>query len=96
MYKSSYWFEYPGMHMKATTALCASLNDLHGMRVQYKGYPLIQGKVGGYGVLHTPYVYVFWDRIPLRDEKNNDLGRPCALPDNFYLLDVTLTSTGTL
>jgi hypothetical protein len=74
------------MHMKATTVLCVSLDDLQGLRVQYKGYPLIKGVVGGYGVLHTPFVYVYWSYLPMRDENNKPLGCPCALPDNYYLL----------
>lgn len=96
--KGTYWFEYPGMHIKATTTPAASLRDLRGTKVMYweyertgdytfreKNYPLIQGTLGGWGITDTPWIYVFWGRIPMRDEEGKPLGHPYSLPDNFHL-----------
>jgi hypothetical protein len=96
LYRGNYWFEYPGMHVKATTTPCVSLNDLQGTKVHYKDYPIIKGILGGYGVINTPYVYVFWGQVPMKDNLYNfahmtpnagkPLGFPCSLPDNKYLI----------
>lgn len=84
-YKSSYWFEYPGMHVKSNTVLCVSLTDLHGLPVYYEGHPELKGTLGGWGVRDTPYAYVFWGRVPMKDKTGKPLGFPCALPDNYFL-----------
>lgn len=81
-YDAGFWFEYPGIPIKAPSTPCASLNDLYGTKIQYKGEPLIKGIIGGYGIINTPYLYIFWDQIPpIKDEQGKLKGFPCALPN---------------
>lgn len=84
-YKGNYWFEYPGIHLKATTTPCVSLKDLHGTKVRYKNEPLVRGTIMGYGIKNSPYVHVYWSQVPLKDNNGKQLGFPCALPDNNNL-----------
>ena len=95
-YEKGYWFDATYGQIKATSARCVSLNDLNGVKVYYRGYPRVQGVLGGYGVLKTPFVYVFWGQVPMKDtvfnfahstpNKGQPLGFPCALPDNHNLI----------
>ncbi len=64
-YLGNWWLTYPGMHIKATTVPCVSLKDLNGVKVIHKEDKRITGKVagGGWGLINTSYLYVFWDRI---------------------------------
>jgi len=95
-YKGSYWFNSNGISVKADTVRCASLNDLESVRVQYRNEPLVRGIIGGYGVTNTPFVYVFWDRVPMKKgtfnfssytpNNGSQQGFPCALPDAYQLI----------
>jgi len=82
---TTYWFEYPGMHVKALTARCLSLTDLYGTKVSYVGEPLVKGTLGGWGVSNTPYLYVYWGHVPMRDHAGKPLGYHCALPNLYDL-----------
>jgi hypothetical protein len=85
-FKGSYYFDYTGMQIKAITTPCVSLNDINGLPVHYKGHPKIRGIVGGYGVVQTPFIYIFWGRVAMRDDDGNQQGFPCALPDNYNII----------
>ena len=95
-YDRGYWFDAGYGHIKATTARCVSLTDLKGINVYYKNYPKVKGIIGGYGIVKTPFIYVFWGQVPMRDNLYNfshmtpnagkPLGFPCALPDNSNVM----------
>jgi hypothetical protein len=85
LFKCTYWFEYSGIHMKAKTVRCVSLSDIAGTPVYYEGHPEVKGTIREWGVKDTPFVYVYWGRIPMKDKQNKPLGFPCALPDNYFL-----------
>lgn len=84
-YNNAHYFDYPGMQIKSITTPCIALSDLKGTKVRYKGFPMIKGIIQSFGIINTPYIYVFWTHTPMFDEKGNVLGMPCALPDNYYL-----------
>jgi hypothetical protein len=85
-YKGSYYFDYTGMQIKAITTPSISLKDLSGTPVHYRDYPIIKGIAGEFGVANTPYIYIFWTHIPMKDDNGNPLGCPCALPDNYDII----------
>jgi len=92
----AYWLSTGGMSLKATTVHCASLREFDGVRVQYRNESLVRGVMGGYGVTNTPFVYVFWDRVPMKKtvfnfcnstpNKGETQAFPCALPDAYQLI----------
>ena len=70
------------MHIKATTTKCVAISELTDIRVVYKGYDKIRGKIMGHtAVINTPFIYTFWDNIDIK------LPMPCALPDINNLSD---------
>jgi hypothetical protein len=74
--KSTYWFTYPGMHIKAETTRCCKLSDLTGLKVSLIGNPEVIGTLLGHtGIVHTAFAYVFWGRLPSMKHHF-----PCALP----------------
>lgn len=95
VHNGAHWFK-GGTSLKATSVRCASLNELRGVRVQYRNESLVRGVLGGYGVTSTPFVYVFWDRVPMKKtvfnfahstpNKGEAQGFPCALPDAYQLV----------
>lgn len=87
-YDRGYWFDVGYGHIKAHTTPCVSLNDLNGLPVYYKDHPKIKGVIGGYGIIRTPFIYVFWGQIPMRNDKGDVQGIPCALPDNYNIIPV--------
>jgi hypothetical protein len=62
-HKNMWWL----MALKATTIKCISMHEIVGLKVHYKDRPDITGVLGGketsWGILHTSFIYVFWDRI---------------------------------
>ena len=85
-----YWFVYPAFHLKATTTRCVSLQDVSGTLVEHVDSNLVRGKLGEFGVLHEPYVYVYWSHMPMKDAAGKSLGAPVALPDYRELKRVTI------
>jgi hypothetical protein len=84
-----YWFVYPAFHLKAVTTRCVSLKDVTGTLVEHVDSNLMKGKLGEFGVLNQPYVYVYWTHTPMKDTNNKPLGMPVALPDFRELKLVT-------
>ena len=61
--KSTPYFNYPGLVLKATTTPCIALSDLHGLRVRHRHYHHATGSINGlYGLKNAPYVGVQWDK----------------------------------
>jgi hypothetical protein len=82
LYRNSWWFTYPGMHIKATTTQSIALSEMANIEVSYKPFPTITGKIMGHtGIINTPYLYVFWYY-----GMNIKLPMPCALPDIYDLI----------
>jgi hypothetical protein len=52
--------------------------------VEHADNNLVKGKLGEFGVLNTPYVYVYWTHMPMK------AGAPVALPDYRELKLVTM------
>lgn len=66
VYEGGYWwFSYPGLYTKAITCECIKLSDMAGRKVSHKEDLTITGTMMGHTALtNTPFLYVFWDRIP--------------------------------
>lgn len=61
-YKSSPYFDYSGMQLKATTTPCIALSELNNVNVYHRECPQCTGFINGfYGLECTPYVGVMWD-----------------------------------
>jgi hypothetical protein len=62
-HKNIWWL----MATKATTVKCISMKEIIGLKVHYINHPDITGILGGkdtsWGVLHTSFIYVYWDNI---------------------------------
>ena len=80
-----YWFVSPAFHLKATTTRCVSLLDVAGTLVTHKDSDQVRGKLGEFGVVDTPYVYVYWTHYA----KDMKVGMPVALPSYRELKLVT-------
>ncbi len=79
-WKGQYWLKTSMADFKATTVECVSLTDLAGTLVHYKDHPKVRGKLGGYGVSKTPFVYVYWYALPMKEPY------PYSLPHVFDLV----------
>lgn len=80
-WKGQYWLKTPMAEFKATTVKCVSLTDLAGTHVYFKDHPKVKGRLGGYGVSETPFVYVYWYELPMKEPY------PYALP---HVLDLVV------
>jgi hypothetical protein len=78
-YKTSAYFDYTGMQIKAVTTPSVALSELNGLRVYHLECPQCTGTVNAfYGLECTPYVGVMWD---------GGLGH-LKLPANYFWNDV--------
>ncbi len=62
MHKSSHYFDYEGMQIKAITTPSIAMSELHGVRVYHRDCPQCTGTVNAYYALDcTPDIGVLWD-----------------------------------
>lgn len=77
--KTSPYFDYTGMQLKAVTTPSVALSELHDLKVYHKEYPQCTGRINAfYGLECTPYVGVMWD---------NGLGH-LKLPSTYFWNDL--------
>lgn len=78
-YKSSHYFDYTGMQIKAITTPSIALFELHGLRVAHIECPQCTGSINAfYGLDNSPDIGVFWD---------GGLGK-LKLPSTYFWNDV--------
>lgn len=76
-----YYFDNYSSRLRAMSVESVSLSDLGRLNVQYRNQPLLNGVLTGkvVNLKHLSYLHVYWDRVPLKNER----GGVQAMPTGF-------------